>query len=134
MLSCLDDADCTVDSTNIVIIDFKKKSSLEADTLQIESVVLENTDSVFYKAEDRTAIAIPINAGATSFPIEITLDDGVILGLTLEYQVVPRLISEDCGIEFKIEQLTVGDHNFDSVAVINALLEQEITTNIEVYR
>lgn len=134
MLSCLDDSDCTVESRDIVNIDFKKKSPIEADTLLLEKVVLEGTDSVFYPSQERTEISVPLNSGSSSLPIIITLQDGTELSVTIEYQVVPRLISEECGVELIIEQLTVGDNDFDSVAIVNPLLEEEITTNIELYR
>ena len=134
MLSCLDDADCTIDSTNTVNIEFKKYDSFLTDTLEIAQVTLEGTDSIFYEKDTLTSIAIPINPNVGQLPISMSLEDGSSLQFTLVYAVVPRLISEDCGIELKIEQLGIIDHNLDSVALINPSLEVDITTNIELYQ
>ncbi len=60
--------------------------------------------------------------------------DGTSNFLTFGYNVKNQFISEECGSSFVLSDLTVLEHNFDSVRVINSSPTKAGGTNIEIYR
>lgn len=139
ILSCAPDELCFTDNTTLVEIKFLKtiyagtdSATLENDTLIFNSVKALDTDSVFLSADTLSALSLPINTGADRTVFLFDSDQGMDT-LELTYKRFQRFISEECGPEQIIDSLNSGQVSFDSVVVVNKLLNEGIPINVEIY-
>lgn len=131
---CFDDGDCTSTKTDLLQISFKDFDTKKDSLVNIQSIVLTGSDEVFNVKDTTRSIALPLNPNTSSMTINFTIDIDE-HELILDYTVVPRLISPDCGVETSFLNVTVDDdkYSFDSVAVANSQLDEEIIQNIVIY-
>lgn len=134
-VSCIDESDCSYETIREVKFSFVDSGTLQADTLAIDSILIVGFDSAYYSNSTRSKISLPVNptVNETSYFFNLItgeLDFSIVLG----YEVMPRVLSEECGIEAEIRQLYVVSHDVDSVIVVNNTFNEEVETNVKVYR
>lgn len=134
-VACIDESDCSYETTREVKFSFVDSGTLQPDTLKIDSIVIVGFDSAYYSNSTRSKISLPVNptVNETSYFFNLItgeLDFSIVLG----YDVMPRVLSEECGIEAEIRQLYVVSHDVDSVIVVNNTFNEEVETNVKVYR
>ncbi len=131
--SCFDDGDCTTTKTSLILINFKKLETKKDTIVNIQSIVLTGSDSTFNVQDTTSSIVLPLDPDVVSLKINFVIDTDQ-HELSLEYMTTPRLISPDCGVELNFTDIIVNSHDFDSVAVVSTLLDQQITSNIVIYQ
>jgi hypothetical protein len=131
-VSCLDEPDCFTLTNNIIGISFKKLFDGKADTV---GVTLLRTDGVTFINKDTaiSSVILPLNyfSNETSFFFEGKEKN---CQLRLGYNSKVQFVSEDCGERFVVDQLTILDHSFDSIRVVNSTPGKGEGTHVEVYR
>ena len=136
--SCIDESECTYDTVREVKISFINSDSLAADLLNIDSIVAEGVlDTVFYAAKSNISnIVLPLNSMDVRTSYLFYLKDPEIdFGIDFAYKSVPRVISEECGVENEIRDLVIENYfNVDSVIVVSNIFLDEVEVNVKVYR
>jgi len=139
-VACAPDEICFTDNSTEVRIDFKKvvyagtdSAFTENDTLVFAQISALDTDSIFIQDDTLTSVILPLNTGnnETTIVFDTDLERHT---LELKYQRTQRLISADCGPEQIIDQLEALHSTFDSLVVLQPVLTEPPTTNVEVYR
>lgn len=134
-VACIDESDCSYETTREVKFSFVDSGTLQTDTLQIDSIVIVGFDSAYYLNSTRSKISLPINpiVNETSYFFNLVVGE-IDFSIVLGYEIMPRVLSEECGIEPEIKQLYVISHDVDSVVVVNNTFNEEVETNVKVYR
>ncbi len=127
MVSCLDDPDCFQLQNNIIGITFRVIGTGQAD-----STLLKVGDP------PDTIIALSVSATLNYFLEQIKLPfrgEKKDNNLSLAYAVKNQYVSEECGSRFVLSDLTILEHDFDSVRIVNTTPGPASGgTNIEIYR
>ena len=134
-MACIDESECNYETLREIKVKFIQSENLLADTLQIDSIISSNTDSVMYKQDTLSSVVLPLNPGAqeTRFYFDLT-NDSENFEIVFGYAAIPRVISEDCGVELEINALKIVSHEVDSVIITNFNFNKEVETNVKVYR
>jgi hypothetical protein len=138
-VSCLDEPDCLKSTGKVVKVDFIRLEENERDTVVIKSIAVAGlADTVFYQQfgtdlnDTVSFVLFEINPFAEASEVSFRFPDDT-LAMVLHYRVTTRFISETCGADQVISELSVEDTEFDSVRVINSQLPNEPATNILIY-
>jgi hypothetical protein len=133
MGSCLDEPDCFQLSNNYVGITFKKLFDGKADTLTLVGITAPSTDSIFYPFRRATSVQLELNPYESSTYFTFQTIYGSQL-LTIGYRSSVQFVSDECGIRTLLSDLQIGDHDFDSIRIVNPTLSNPPVANLEVYR
>lgn len=133
MGSCLDKPDCFLLSNNYIGISFKKMFDGRADTLLLNGVTSPASEKIFYPFTRASALQLELNPYATSTEYWFETIFGN-YALNLEYKSTVQFVSEECGTRTTISGLELAGHGFDSVRIVNSILTNPATLNLEVYR
>ena len=136
--SCLDDADCLRNADPVLVISFKNLSTNQADSLVFFNVTAAGSDSVFYKTDEPdekdtlSTVLLSVNPfeNETLFTFFLESDE---ITLRVGYKNEIRFVSEECGSERVQYNLKILETEFDSARVINPVLTNKRTANIEIY-
>ena len=120
--------ECDEANQNQIKIQFYNKSTLLTDTLAFEKVAgikpdLSISDSVLYTQEDTLSVFIlPISATRESvsylFKRKLTNNLTVEKKITFNYKRKMAVLRPNCGVTERLSDLSIAQHDFDSVAVI----------------
>ncbi len=133
VVSCADDPDCITSTTDFVNIRFYEMENRDVDTLAVNSVTVLGVDSVLLTDEEfRGTLRVPLNPLADSAIISFNTEFGRDT-LVLTYQTSTRLVSEDCGIEILFSNVSYTRNDFDSIAIVNSTLIEEINEDIRIF-
>ena len=135
LTGCVDDELCIGTGTNIVkvkIFDYLDPNTPLAITfIGIEaSVDPENLPA--YADSTLTSINLTIDPNVEQTMFIFSTADRTDTLHTL-YSILPRLISPTCGPEFLFNNLIVEEHTFDSLVVVETLIDSDVETNIQLY-
>jgi len=133
LTSCLDDPDCISPTTDFATALFYKFESNERDTVEINSLtVLGQTDSILVSNQSVTGVILPLRQDTSAvtfiFDSELGLDT-----LVVTYEPRSRLVSEECGIDIILADLGYSLRTFDSVAVVNGTLIEDVDEDIRIF-
>jgi len=132
--SCFDDPNCINLKNNFIGVSFKKMWDGKVDTVGVFGIGISGSDSVFNQNIRVTRADIPLNPLAS----EQTLNFSMVGGnrfIDVRYLSQTQFESVDCGPRLILSNLSVFQHNFDSVRVANNAPQEAVTTsNIDVYR
>jgi hypothetical protein len=133
MGSCLDEPDCFQLSNNYIGITFKKLFDGKADTLTLFGITAPSTDSIFYPFKRAVSVQLELNPyeSSTDFTFQTIYGSQQ---LAIGYRSSVQFVSEECGIRTLLSDLQIGDHDFDSIRLVNPALSNPPVTNLEVYR
>lgn len=105
----------------------------EDETVDIISIMLSGSDSVFSASKSAATVYLPLNVNDSTQAIDFNLSKGT-FKMVVEYQSKAQFESVDCGPRFVLTDLKVKEHTFDSVKVTgNVPLASASGTNIVVY-
>ncbi len=131
-VSCLDDPDCVTTTTDFVNVVFYETEENLADTLFLEQLTAQGSDSILHYRDTVTSVRLPldprVNTATYYFQSQYGNDT-----LVLEYQLGARLISEDCGAEVIFSQIEYLTQTFDSIIVVNNVPVEDITEDIRIF-
>ncbi|MBL6444958.1 hypothetical protein JMN32_01465 [Fulvivirga sp. 29W222] len=132
LTSCLDDPDCNSKTTNFVNIKFYNSDNNEPDTLNINKVTTQGTDSVLFSEVEASYIKLPLRPDTVQttfvFDSELGIDT-----LILKYNTNTRLVSEDCGIEMVFSDLDYVRSDFGSIKIVNKILVEQVTEDVKIF-
>ncbi len=132
--SCFDDPNCINLKNNLVGVSFKKLWDGKADTVGVFGVGISGSDSIFSQSTLATGVAIPLNPLAS----QQILNFSTVLGdrfIDVRYLSRTQFESVDCGPREILSNLSVFQHNFDSLRVVNNAPQETVGgSNIDVYR
>ena len=133
--SCIDEPECVYENLRELKLRFVNSEKNYADTLRIDSIVVSGIDSAFYEGKSLFELTLPINVLMDETTYFFDLQDTLVdFSIIIGYDMVPRVISPDCGIEAEIRNLSVVEHDVDSVKIISDILLEDIELNVRVYR
>ncbi|MDH5476668.1 MAG: DUF6452 family protein [Cyclobacteriaceae bacterium] len=133
--ACIDESDCSYETQREVKFLFVNASTLQTDTLKVDSVVIVGSDSAYFSNATVSRMSLPVNTVTKETSYFFNLIDGEIdFNIILGYDIMPRVLSEECGVEAEIKQLYVVSHDVDSVIVVSNTFNEEVETNVKVYR
>jgi hypothetical protein len=126
-VSCLDEPDCYQLHNDILGITFRVMGTGQADTVYLENFPRQGQAARIVSFD--TVLNYFLESGHFDF-------EGVNTSnfLSFAYNVKNEFISEECGSSFVLSDLSVLEHNFDSVRVINPTPTKAGGANIEIYR
>lgn len=136
-VSCLDDPDCYNLSLNVIGISFRKIAGDKADTVYLNRVTMEGTDSIFVEEAFATGVLIPLNYLTNQSNIIFTrpaIDGSFTNTLVLAYNAKAQFVSEDCGERYLVSDLAVVSSDFDSTRLVSRTPTKNPSTNIVIYR
>ena len=137
LVSCFNQGDCLITSTNFVKVAIKKKldgTSKPTTFLKVQEV--HDTVTLDFLSLERTALAavpLPLNPNAIETTFIFLTSDSLTFHLTLSYSHYSRIVSTDCGVFIYYKDLKVKDTDFDSTRIVNSQLLKSVTTNLEVF-
>ncbi len=133
---CNEVKDCGLDDNRrLALVEFYRYSNeLPIDTLIFDRITSPQSPYLIYPDSDTLlrAMFLPLNpeADATDFLFET--DSGV-FDLSFSYRREFSVFDVDCDPSVKFFDLSGSSIAFDSVIVINPILNREELTNVEVY-
>jgi len=128
MVSCLDEPDCFQLKNNIIGITFRVIGTGQADSTLLKGIGTPPAN-IF-----RPSFSAILNyfENQVDLLLQGEKKDNY---LSLGYTVKNQYVSEECGSRFVLSDLTVVDHDFDSVRIVNGKpAPVEGGTNVEIYR
>ena len=129
---CFDNGDCYSTKTDLLSISFRNFLTNELEAVKIQEIALVGSDIAFYEQEVITSAMLPLNPNTTSLKINFTFE-ATTHELLVGYTTTPQLISPDCSIELRFTNIHIHTHDFDSVAVLAATLDETTVPNIVLY-
>ena len=132
-ISCQDEADCISVTTDFANVRFYSIETEEFDTVMFNSVQPVGSDSVLLA--DTTlngVILLPLNPNVTTTSFAFDTEFGIDT-LTLSYIVSTRIVSEDCGLEVLISGIETVRNDFDSIRIVNDVLNEDVNEDIRIY-
>lgn len=135
LIACSEEEVCVKDVNTMLIADFFKKTDGSDTILSNLSVVgLNKTRMLYDSAVNISQIELPLNynSGKTSFIISINNNRDTI---TFFYTGELIFVSYACGFAptFELNDVTATYKEFDSIAVINNIINPDNEENIEIY-
>ena len=128
MVSCLEEPDCFQLQNNIIGITFRVIGTGQADSTLLKGVGTP-PDTIF-----TPSISAILNYFENQAPLPF-LGEKKDNNLSLGYTVKNQYVSEECGSRFVLSDLTVLEHDFDSVRIVNGTpFPTAGGTNVEIYR
>lgn len=132
LISCGDNPTCVDTDTSLVKIKFVGEDGNAVDVTINALEAIGNEDGFpEYSDSVTSTIALPLNPGArnTTFIIyQPTKTDT----LGLSYDVVAKLISPECGLDASFSKLDTGFTTFNKLVIIEKIINEDVTTNIEI--
>jgi len=143
-VSCFNQGDCLITATNLMQIQFKKKSNHTLDTIVTfaqQSIVVPGADSVLVVKLATAALLLPldINNNTTTFIFHrINADSSITATDTLQLGYVrqSKIISQDCGAFTYFNDLKFLKTNLDSAQIKffnTSLLKDPTNSGITAY-
>jgi hypothetical protein len=129
MTGCFEDSDCTTDYTNVAKVRFYSKITNETEEQNFLSVFIQENDSILGSNTNTANYRLPLKPGAESAGFRFDGDS-----LVLGYRSRAFLKGLNCDPEQVYDQLVITTTSFDSVVIVNDILDVEIDENIRVYR
>ena len=137
LVSCFNNGDCVITSTNKVKIALQKiqdGASKRTTFLKVqETHDLDTLDIGILENIEMTSFELPLNPGRDSTSFLFFTKDSLSFHLTLGYATYTRVIAADCGAFLFFRNLSVKDSNFDSTRVTNPQLLISVNKNLEVF-
>ncbi len=130
--SCLDDPDCISPTTDFANALFYKLENNERDTVFVDSLMVMGQDSLLLDSVSVTRITLPLSPTANETTFILASELGVDT-LTVNYESRSRLVSEECGIDIILAELDFSLSTFDSVAVVNRTLIEDVNEDIRIF-
>lgn len=131
--SCYADPDCISLRNDILGITFKKIGTGEEDVVEINSITMSGSDSVFNAATASSKVYLPLNVNQSEQTIEFNLAKGAFT-MVVGYLSQPQFEAVECGPRFVMTDINVIEHTFDSVKVTGSVpLLTSAGTNIIIY-
>lgn len=136
--SCLDEPECLRTSDSALYVNFTRLSDGKPDTIVVYNID-GGGDSVFYKnnpdvldtLEGKAILAVNPFENETVFTFSYETGTKT---LRVGYKSQTRFVSEDCGSEQVLYDLSILETDFDSVRVVTNRLTTSKLTNIEIFR
>jgi hypothetical protein len=137
-VSCLDEPDCIGLHNNVVGITIKSYDDHTALLSKIDSVITirDNVKIIVAKAiASQSYLAVPVNYLKDQTTYQIYLEGNkVAQNIVLSYESQKQFITTECGPRFQLASLTVTQHDFDSISVVNPTPGAASgTKNIEIF-
>lgn len=136
--SCFNEGDCLITATNLMHIQFKKKSNISLDTFvnfAPQSIFFSGTDSVASITVATNELLLPVDidpsTNATTFYFHrVNPYDSTVLitdTLEVEYSKQTKVISKDCGAYTFYSNLKILNTNLKSLKVLSTSLIKDPT-------
>jgi len=138
MFACLDDPECLRTSDSALYVNFTRLSDGKPDTIVVYNID-SGGDSIFYRNNPdvldtlRGKATLAVNPFANETVFTFSYETGTKM-LRVGYKTQTRFISEDCGSEEMLYDLSILETDFDSVRVVTNRLTTSKLTNIEIFR
>jgi Family of unknown function (DUF6452) len=137
LVSCFNQGDCLITSTNLIKISFQKKldGTTKLTTFLHVQAVTDNVTFDFPTLENTPVqlIALPLDPDNTTTTFVFQTSDSLTYRMTVGYNQYTKIISTDCGAFLFFKDLSVTGTTFDSTKVINRQLLKSVANNLEVY-
>ncbi len=135
MLGCNEVKVCNLDENRkLALVTFYIQPGEQADTLIFNRVISDRSPYFFYSDLDTLlgAAFFPLNPEEdfTDFELET---DSLTYDLSFTYQREFSVYNTDCDPSIRFFDLTGTSEIFDSVAIINPILNREQLINVEAY-
>lgn len=131
--SCVDEPDCVGLNNNIVGISFRNLADGTAAPVTFTKVRAEEEGVVFLTDETVSSVNLPLDflEQSTTFLFE---EPDKTSRLVLDYTTKVQFVSEDCGERFVLDNLSIRQHDFDSVRLLSRVPGTGSGTHIEIFR
>ncbi|MFY0605670.1 MAG: hypothetical protein JXR10_03085 [Cyclobacteriaceae bacterium] len=142
MLSCQEIKDCGLESsTDYVIVKYYEADSVDKEVKTAAfTVVREENNSLFVVStmadtlEDDTVSLTGLFVNPNDTLVNYIFEtDSINYNLTLDYKPHLRIYYDECDPVYSYVLDTAYSSNFDSVVLINNILDRAVDTHIEVY-
>jgi len=141
LASCFENTDCVQENDSIIWVSFNKSSDNSFDTLAFASIEASNQPGVVVSdLEDTIKSNLDILIDPNNPEITLTFEADDRTGsdeLVLSYDITPRLIAPNCGVEqlySNLEVVRLSQFEIDSVIVTKNTLDGDSTqSNIRIY-
>lgn len=132
LFSCADDAVCINNNTSLVKIRFKNFDGVSEDVI-INSLTAVENNALYpqYTQDTTSSVVISLNPREPVTTLEFIIQD-TLRTLELSYTLLPQFISPECGMYISFSNLGVTSHSFDSLVLVQPIIDEQVNTNIEI--
>jgi hypothetical protein len=132
LISCGDEPTCVDTDTSLIKIAFLGEDG-KAKNIIINSLTAIGNEAGFpeFTNDTTSRISLPLNPGArnTTFILfQPTKTDTI----GLSYDVVAKLISPECGLDASFSKLDTTFTTFTKLVIVESIIDDAVTTNIEI--
>lgn len=134
LLSCGEQPECDqetpYDKMNISFYNLEEEKDEE---VSFEVIFASGSDSILYNNENEESIfTLPLNP--TQDMVQYYFITGVRTdSIAFVYTRQLEWLSEKCGPNFKYDQLTILWHSFDSVRMVQPIIDNSVNKNVTIY-
>jgi uncharacterized protein DUF6452 len=132
ILSCGDIPTCVDTDTSLVKIKFVDNTGTATNMFLTKLSAIGNENGFpEYDNDTLSGLILPLNPGAvtTTFIFEQTTGTDTV---GLSYTVVAKLISPECGLDAFFDKLDTTFTSFNKLEILERIIHEEVTTNIEI--
>jgi hypothetical protein len=137
LISCFNQGDCLINSTNLVKIGLRKRldyTTKQAIFLKVAAVTESDTiDFPLLENVSLESLSLPLDPKNLVTSYHFLTSDSLTFQLTLAYTQSTKIISPDCGAFIYYNDLSVAGTNFDSTRVVKHQLLISVARNLEVF-
>ncbi|MEQ8470137.1 MAG: hypothetical protein RIC35_03085 [Marinoscillum sp.] len=134
LISCQEIKDCDLESSrDSAIVRFYSIDTVENEReVAITQIDVFNFTDTSLRGDTISSIGLPLQSQTEQITYQFTMDTLEYL-LTLEYTPHLRIYYDDCVPVYSYKLDTAYSEEFDSVVVVNKVLDLAVPTNLEVY-
>jgi hypothetical protein len=128
--SCFDKGDCLINNSNLIKINFKKKTDNTPLDVAFSSITVEGTSIVLYQSKTVKTIQLPVDVTKTSTTFILNFG-GAQQKITFTYKNETIIPSVDCGAFVYQTDVKISESTFDptSLRLVNNQLLKNTDTN-----
>ena len=133
LVSCTEFPDCQETRVDYARARFFSAADSLLTEVILDSVMVSGSDVVLYEQDTLSEVSLPLDPLADESTFFLFIE-GETNTLVLNHSSKLEVLSPDCGPLQSFFDIEIGDHSFDSVALISPLADLRISNNVEIYR
>ncbi|MFH6983921.1 hypothetical protein [Marinoscillum luteum] len=136
VISCHEIKDCTLEtSTDYAIVRFYRADTTVKTVKEVAfSKIYEPVSGYYISSMEDTVVAIGLFLNPADTRVTYLFEtDSIDYELTMEYKPHLRIYYDECDPVYSFRLDTAYSPNFDSVDMVNNVLDKVVVTNLEIY-
>jgi hypothetical protein len=131
--SCADEPTCLNSYTSLIKIKFVDEDGAAQPIIIKSLTALEANMDIYPEYTNDTTSSVNINLNPNEAITTLVFEqESSVDTLILTYALIPEFISSDCGLFIQFNDLDTISTTFDTLKIIQPIIDDEVDTNIEI--